>query len=202
MNGLKPIKKYSDLSTEFRLSEINKIKDYFESEIKEQKTIIKKLSKFVTSFNYIDKMLIVLNATFGGVSILSHANDNTIGKYIGLVSSILIGVIKKLLIDTKKNKKKHSKIVILASSGLNKVEILISKALIDLKIDNEEFTIIVDEKEKYDKIQKIKMILVKMYRLEKIFFYFCAYYKMVVISTDNYVKAGVNTIKIKNEKLF
>ena len=37
----------SDLSTEFRLTEIDKIKDYFESEIKEQEVVIKKLSKFI-----------------------------------------------------------------------------------------------------------------------------------------------------------
>ena len=38
----------------------------------------------------------------------------------------------------------------LAKSGLNKIETLISQALIDLKINHEEFKIIVDEKQKYD----------------------------------------------------
>ena len=45
--------------TNVRLNEINKIKDYFESEIKEQKTIIKKLSKYITGFDYCDKILAV-----------------------------------------------------------------------------------------------------------------------------------------------
>ena len=75
-------------STEFRLNEINKIKYYFESEIKEQETIIKKLSKFVASLNCTDKILIALSATFGGVSILSNINDNILAKYIGIISSI------------------------------------------------------------------------------------------------------------------
>ena len=43
--------------TNFRLNEINKIKDYFVSEIKEQETIIKKLSKYITGFDYTDKIL-------------------------------------------------------------------------------------------------------------------------------------------------
>ena len=43
--------------TKFRLAEINKIKDYFNSEIQERKTMSKKLSKYVAAFDYIDKML-------------------------------------------------------------------------------------------------------------------------------------------------
>ena len=45
--------------TKFRLNEINKIKDYFESEIKERKLVIKKLSKYITGFDYCDKILTV-----------------------------------------------------------------------------------------------------------------------------------------------
>ena len=48
--------------TKFRLNEINKIKDYFNSEIQERKTISKKISKIITSFGYIDKPLIALSA--------------------------------------------------------------------------------------------------------------------------------------------
>ena len=151
----------SDLSTEFRLNEINKIKDYFESEIKEQEVVVKKLSKIITSFNYTEQTFIALNAAFGSISILSHAIDNILAKYIEIVSSIfivafslIIGVMKKLLIGTRKNKKKHSKIIMLAKSGLNKIETLISEALIDLKIGHEEFKIIIDEKQNYDKMRE------------------------------------------------
>ena len=55
--------------TNFRLSGINKIKDYFESEINERELVFKKLSKYITAFDYTDKILIVLSATFSGVSI-------------------------------------------------------------------------------------------------------------------------------------
>ena len=57
--------------TKFRLNEINKIKDYFNSEIQERKTMSEKFSKYIAAFDYIDKTLIVLSATSGGISIIS-----------------------------------------------------------------------------------------------------------------------------------
>ena len=87
-------KSYTDLSTislsdqtNFRLSEINKIKDYFEPEIKDKETVIKKLYKYITGFDFTDKILIVLSATFSGVGIFSHLK---IKKHTGLISSVLI----------------------------------------------------------------------------------------------------------------
>ena len=43
--------------TNYRLTEIGKIKDYFESEIKDQEILIRKLSKYITGFDYTDKIL-------------------------------------------------------------------------------------------------------------------------------------------------
>ena len=59
--------------TKFRLNDINKIKDYFNSEIRETKTISKKLSKYIAAFDYVDKIFIVLSASFGTLSIVSDA---------------------------------------------------------------------------------------------------------------------------------
>ena len=42
----------------YRPDEINKIKDYFNNEIKERKDIIKKLNKYLISFDYLDKILL------------------------------------------------------------------------------------------------------------------------------------------------
>ena len=44
----------------YRLDEINKIRDYFNNEIKERKDIIKKLNKYLASFDYLDKIFITL----------------------------------------------------------------------------------------------------------------------------------------------
>ena len=166
MNELRPVKTYSDLSTlslndqtKFRLNEINKIKDYFNSEIQEKGTINKKLSKSVASLDYMDKVLIVLSATSGGVSIISHASAT--GIHAGIISSsftlvfsLTTGIIKKLLKETRKKKKKHSEIIMLAKSKLNSIESLMSQTLIDLDISHEEFKTLVNEKEKYDQMKE------------------------------------------------
>ena len=57
----------------YRLDEINKIKEYFDNEIKERKDIIKKLNKYLVSFDYLDKIFITLSASFGTLSIASYA---------------------------------------------------------------------------------------------------------------------------------
>ena len=47
--------------TKFRLSEIFGIENYFYQEINQRKPCSKKLNKYVTTFNYVDKILIVLS---------------------------------------------------------------------------------------------------------------------------------------------
>ena len=53
--------------TKFRLNEISKIENYFNSEINQRKSCSKKLSKYVSAFDCIDKILVVLFVTTGGV---------------------------------------------------------------------------------------------------------------------------------------
>ena len=43
---------FNDL-TKFRLNEINKIKDYLNTEIKERKDIVKKISKYIVQINFL-----------------------------------------------------------------------------------------------------------------------------------------------------
>ena len=50
------------------------MKHYFNSEIQERKIMNKKLSKYIAAFDYFDKILIVLSATSGGISIISFAS--------------------------------------------------------------------------------------------------------------------------------
>ena len=97
--------------TNFRLNEINKIKDYFESELKEREAVIKKLSKYITGFDYTEKILIALSTTFSGVSIFSHLNIKKTHRYNKFCSCFVVSrsktVIKKLLYETKKKKRKN-----------------------------------------------------------------------------------------------
>ena len=57
-----------------RLNEINKIKDYFNSEIQERKTISKKIGKYIAAFGYIHKILVVLSTTSRGISSISFTS--------------------------------------------------------------------------------------------------------------------------------
>ena len=112
--------------TKFRLNEINKIKDYFNSEIQERKSISKKLSKYIAAFEYIDKTLIVLSATSGGISIISLTSVTGIpagaaSASFTLVFSLGATIIKKMLKVTTKKKKNHDKIIMLAKSTLNSI---------------------------------------------------------------------------------
>ena len=166
MNKLRLVKTYSDLTTlslndqtNFRLDETNKIKDYFEFEIREREVVIKKLSKCTAALDYTDKKLIVLSATSGGISIISFTKvigipAGVISASLTLVFSLATGIIKKLLKETRKKKRKHSKIIMLAKSKLNSIEVLMSQALIDLYISHEEFKTTVNEKQKYDQIKE------------------------------------------------
>ena len=56
-----------------------------------------------------------------------------------LVLSLTTGIIKKLPSITRNKKKKHDKILMLAKSKLNSIEILVSQALIDMEKSHEEF---------------------------------------------------------------
>ena len=53
--------------TKFTLYEIKNIDNDFINEINQQKAYSQKLSRYVTIFDYIDKILIVLSATTSGV---------------------------------------------------------------------------------------------------------------------------------------
>ena len=60
--------------TKFRLNEIIKIENYFHEEINQIKLCSKKLSKYFTTFDYIDQVLIILSATSSGVSVISFTS--------------------------------------------------------------------------------------------------------------------------------
>ena len=106
-----------------------------------------------------DKTLIALSATSGGVSIISFTS--VFGAPVGIASasfssifSVTTGLVKKLLSITRNKKKKHDKILMLAKSKLNSIETLVSQALIDMEISHEEFITILKEKDKYERMKE------------------------------------------------
>ena len=69
----------------------------------------KKPSKYTAAFDYIDRTLIVLFATNGGISIISFKSvigvpAGTASASFSLVFSLITGIIKKLMKITKNKK--------------------------------------------------------------------------------------------------
>ena len=159
-NSLKTIDKtVLSEQTKFRLNEIIGIENYFYQEINQRKSCSKKLNKYATTFDYIDKILIALSATSSGVSIISFtsiigAPVGTVSVSLTLIFSLTTGIVKKLLNITRNKKKKHDKILMLAKSKLNSIERLISQALIDVDVSHEEFIRILKEKDKYKRMKE------------------------------------------------
>ena len=158
MNNLNVIE-LTDAANKYRLDEINKIRDYFNNEFKERKDIIKKLNKYLVSFDYLDTTFITLSASLGTVSIASYAS--VVGIPAGITSASLTlvftigtGISKSLLKLTKKRKKKHNKTIVLAKNKLNTIDTLLSSALNDSEISHEEFTNIITETNIYENIKE------------------------------------------------
>ena len=94
-----------------RLDEISKIENYVIEEINQRKSCSKKLSKYVAAFDNIDKSLIVLRATSGGLSIclftsIVGAPIGTASARFTLLFSLTTGITKELLSTTRKTKGK------------------------------------------------------------------------------------------------
>ena len=104
---------------QFRLNKINEIKDYFIAEIRERELKSKNLSKYIASFEYLDKSLIVLSVATGSISIVSfatviRATVRVMRESCSLTFSVTTGFVKKFL-KTRKN----NQIVILARSKIS-----------------------------------------------------------------------------------
>ena len=144
---------------QFRLNKINEIEKYFIVEIKERELTSKRLSKYIASFDYFDKSLVVLLVTSGSVSIASFTT--VIGIPVGIASaslslalSLCTGLVKKLSKAARNKKKKHNKIVILARSKLNSIERKIYEASINNQISHEDFITIIGEERNYRELKE------------------------------------------------
>ena len=144
---------------QFRLNKISEIEDYFIAEIKERELMSKKLSKYVSFFDYFDKSLIFLLVTSGGVSIASF--EAVIGAPIEIASaslslafSLCTRLVKKLLKATRNTKKKHNKICMSARTKLNSIESKISEVLINNQISHEDFITIINEERNYRELKE------------------------------------------------
>ena len=100
---------FSNAQQQFRLKQINEIKDYFIAEIKESELLSKRLSKYIASLDCFNKSLIFLSVATSSISIASF--ETVIGAPVGIVRatvilafSFLTGIVKKLLKTTRNQK--------------------------------------------------------------------------------------------------
>ena len=148
-----------DELTKYRLNETDKIKNYFNAEINERKAIVKKISIYIVVFDVADKIFITLSASFGTLSVMSHATVVGIpvgiaGASLTLIFTVTTGIIKKMLNIARKKKKKQNKIISLAKKNLNSIEALLSQALTDFDVNHDEFSKILDERNDHELVKE------------------------------------------------
>ena len=114
-----------------------------------------KLSKYLTGFDYADKILTIFLTVFSGTNIFAHVREEN--QLLGLITSVFsllfclsFGVVKKLQQETKTRKKKHNKLLYFSKNKLDCVEMLVSKSVMDGIIGHNEFLAIMKKKKDYD----------------------------------------------------
>ena len=130
----------------------SKIKDYFNEVIQYQQFLTNKLSKYLTVFDYSNKILTVVLTVFSGTNIFSNVKNkqllSLITSVFSLSFSLTFGIITKLQQETKLKKKKLTKLLDLAKNKLDCIEMLISNSIKDAIISNDEFLEILKEKKR------------------------------------------------------
>jgi len=141
---------YPDLPSDFRMKKINEISAALHGEVDHYRTVAKKYKrtkKFVNWGAGGSSVLSVVfsSASFGSaISVIGLPATIPLGGVAGgfaLVSSALIVASKKM--DSKI--KKHQEIVTIAIAKLDTVDRLLSKAMRDNRVSDDEFQLIMDE---------------------------------------------------------
>ena len=143
---------------EFRWNKINEIRNYLIKEINQNELMSKNHQKVCTVLNYINHSLVSNSTITGCVSItLVGISIGIASSTIGLKICVITAGIKKYKSIIKKKRRKNNKIVLLAKSKLNSIEVLIFETLTDLNISQDEFLLINNVlKELYDMKEEIK----------------------------------------------
>ena len=114
-------KVFPEVESNYRLSEISKIKDYINKEIRYQQSLTNKLSKYFTIFDILNEILTVFLAVFSSTNIFAHVKKKK--KLLGLITSIFslllsLSLTIKLQQESKLRKKKHNKLLYSAKNKL------------------------------------------------------------------------------------
>ena len=135
------------MNQEFKMKKIGQIRKYLIEEINQNELMSKEHKKVCRVLNYIEHSLIAICTITGCVSISAFTSlvgiPIRISSFtIGLKICAITAAIKTYKSIVKKKRKKLDRIVLLAKSELNNIEVLISKALINSNISHDEFVLI------------------------------------------------------------
>ena len=122
----KNIKK-ENKSLEFRFKKLDETRNYFLEEIKHE-LISRKHKKMCKTLNYVEHLLILASTIIGCVSISAFVSldgipEGITSPAVGLKIFVITAGIKKHKSIIKKKRKTNDKIVFLAKTKLNKVEV-------------------------------------------------------------------------------
>ena len=144
---------------------MKQIEYLFITEVNNDEKMRKTLNKYMTVLHYADKNLILLSGADSGISLffylLLFVVDTLVRKTSASIRLVfLIGnAIVKLLLETKrKEKNKHRWVILLAKSKLNSIEKVISKALIDSDVSNDEFILMISGEQNFQTERKDQSI--------------------------------------------
>ena len=144
---------------------MKQIEYLFITEVNNGEKMRKTLNKYMTVLHYADKNLILLSGADSGISLffylLLFVVDTLVRKTSASIRLVfLIGnAIVKLLLETKrKEKNKHRWVILLAKSKLNSIEKVISKALIDSDVSNDEFILMISGEQNFQTERKDQSI--------------------------------------------
>ena len=144
---------------------MKQIEYLFITEVNNDEKMRKTLNKYMTVLHYADKNLILLSGADSGISLffylLLFVVDTLVRKTSASIRLVfLIGnAIVKLLLETKrKEKNKHRWVILLAKSKLNSIEKVISKALIDSDVSNDEIILMISGEQNFQTERKDQSI--------------------------------------------
>ena len=129
--------------------------------------MVRKDKRVFATLHYFEHFLILASTITGciWISVFACLLGIPIGSTssaIGLKICAIAAGIKKYKSIIKKKKKKDDKIVLLAKSKSNRIQVLLSKALIDSNISHDEFILINNVLKEYDnKKEEIKNLKTK-----------------------------------------
>ena len=153
-----------NLGHEYRLQRISEIQKLLENERDKRQTLSKKYHRVFNTISYIYTGLITVSMGLGvsGIGLLSTIIAAPV---VVAMEAAALGIglltIGGSFINKKLSSKaeKHLQIKIMAESSLATIQDLISKALIDDYISDEEFSLIASELDKFNKMkEELKLV--------------------------------------------